>query len=67
MSRVEWKPKQLVMIGDRIDNDIAPAKARAWKTIRIKQGLSAGQVPMCPEQEPNFEARLLDDIQQILL
>ena len=31
-------PKHAVMIGDRIDNDILPAKALGMKTIWIKQG-----------------------------
>ncbi len=31
-------PEQAIMIGDRIDNDIIPAKAIGMKTIWIKQG-----------------------------
>ena len=30
--------KNAVMIGDRIDNDIVPAKALGMKTVRIRQG-----------------------------
>lgn len=32
------KPENAVMIGDRIDNDIVPAKQLGMKTIWIKQG-----------------------------
>ena len=57
----------MVIVGDRIDNDITPAKSLGWKTIRIKQGLSQGQVPTGPIQEPDFEVHRLDDILRILL
>ena len=33
-------PVNAVMVGDRLDNDIAPAKKIGMKTVRIKQGLS---------------------------
>ncbi|MBD5113355.1 MAG: HAD family hydrolase [Ruminococcaceae bacterium] len=34
-----------VMVGDRLDNDIAPAKALGMKTVWIKQGLSVYSSP----------------------
>ena len=55
------------MVGDRIDNDIVPAKSLGWKTIRIRQGISQGQVPMNGEQEPDFEVRRLREVLSILL
>ena len=65
--RAGARAEEKVMIGDRIDNDITPAKTLGWKTIRIKQGLSQGQVPIGPLQEPDFEVHRLDDILSILL
>jgi HAD superfamily hydrolase (TIGR01549 family) len=38
LNRANCIPEQSVMIGDRIDNDIIPAKAIGMKTIWIKQG-----------------------------
>lgn len=35
--------EESVMEGDRLDNDMAPAKAIGMKTIWIKQGLAAYQ------------------------
>ena len=58
---------QTVMIGDRVDNDITPAKFLGWKTIRVKQGLSQGQAPIDHSQEPDFEVQRLDEILGILL
>lgn len=34
-----------VMVGDRLDNDIAPAKALGMKTVWIRQGLSVYSTP----------------------
>jgi FMN phosphatase YigB (HAD superfamily) len=31
------------MIGDRLDNDIRPARLLGWKTIRIARGLARFQ------------------------
>jgi FMN phosphatase YigB (HAD superfamily) len=33
------------MIGDRLDNDIRPARLLGWKTIRIMQGFARFQSP----------------------
>ena len=39
LNRAGCAPEQAVMIGDRIDNDIVPAKQMGMKTVRIKQGV----------------------------
>ena len=67
IERSGCKPEHAVMVGDRIDNDITPANMLGWKTIRIKQGLSQGQVPMNAEQVPDFEVQRLKDVLEILL
>ena len=67
MERSDCEPEHAVMVGDRIDNDITPAKSLGWKTIRIKQGLSQGQIPMNAEQVPDFEVQCLQDVLEILL
>jgi len=33
------------MIGDRLDNDIRPARLQGWKTIRVLQGFAKFQSP----------------------
>lgn len=38
LERSGCKPENAIMIGDRIDNDIIPAKEMGMKTIWIKQG-----------------------------
>jgi HAD superfamily hydrolase (TIGR01549 family) len=45
LSRAECAPGEAVMIGDRLDNDIRPARLQGWKTIRVLQGLARFQSP----------------------
>ena len=66
IERAGSTPEKTVMIGDRIDNDIAPANWLGWKTVRVKQGLSAGQVPIDQTQAPDFEVNQLDEVLEVL-
>jgi 8-oxo-dGTP diphosphatase/putative hydrolase of the HAD superfamily len=45
LSQTGGKPEQAVMIGDRLDNDIRPARLLGWKTIRVLQGFARFQSP----------------------
>ena len=38
LSRADCSPADAVMIGDRTDNDVAPAKALGMQTVLIRQG-----------------------------
>ena len=48
LHRAGCSPACAVMIGDRPDNDIAPAKALGMHTVRIRQGLG-GLMPVTKE------------------
>lgn len=50
------------MIGDRLDNDIAPAKKLGFKTIWVRQGLSAYTSPTSPWEQADT---VVDRIEQI--
>ena len=45
LSHAGCAPEEAVMIGDRIDNDIRPARIQGWRTIRILQGFARFQSP----------------------
>ena len=45
LSQSGCQSPQAVMIGDRLDNDIRPARLLGWKTIRIAQGFARFQSP----------------------
>jgi len=52
-------PQQCIMVGDRIDNDIIPAKRLGMKTILIRTGLHRNQQPRIPFEVPDAE---LDEV-----
>ena len=58
---------EALMIGDRLDNDIYPAKKVGMKTIWVKQGLGAVQEPKSEEYKADYDVDKLSDILKILL
>jgi len=48
-------PRECVMVGDRIDKDVIPAKHLGMKTIRIRVGLHVDQEPRTPWEVPDAE------------
>jgi len=59
------KDVEFWMIGDRIDNDIVPAKVLGWKTIRILQGDHMDYAAQGACETPDFTIRNLSEIIQI--
>lgn len=55
-----------VMIGDRLDNDIAPAKSLGMKTVWIKQGFAVYSSPTCPEEQPDHTISNLMELKNLL-
>ena len=45
LSRAGCTAAHAVMIGDRLDNDIRPAKLLGWRTMRVTQGFARFQSP----------------------
>ena len=60
-------PDQAWMIGDRLDNDIKPAKEAGWNTIRILQGYNSKQQPKGEGQRPDYTISRLSELLDILL
>lgn len=46
-------PGNATMVGDRLDNDIGPARAAGWRTVRILQGFSRHQQPRDEGERPH--------------
>ena len=61
-----FKSSDTVMVGDRLDNDILPAKSIGMKTIWIKQGFGGMQVPIDDRYIPDREIAELKEIIKIL-
>lgn len=53
--RLGVAPQDCVMVGDRIDNDIAPSRALGMAAIRIRTGRHAGQMPRDWAEAPDAE------------
>ena len=55
-------PDEAVMIGDRLDNDVFPAKKAGMKTVRIAQGLFSVQRPLNDDYIADYEITRLSDL-----
>ena len=55
------------MIGDRIDNDIRPARIQGWRTIRILQGFARFQSPRDQFEEADATVAELAGLPPLLL
>jgi len=56
-----------LMIGDRLENDIRPAKALGFHTIWLRAGVSKAQKIECREEEPDQSVSSLKEIEPLLL
>ena len=48
-------PQEFIMVGDRIDKDIIPAKQLGMGTVRVRVGLHRNQQPRIPFEVPDAE------------
>ena len=65
LNRAGCAPEQAVMIGDRIDNDIVPAKQMGMKTVRIKQGVGKYWNIQGECETPDYEVNSLSELLSI--
>ena len=62
LGKCHCKAEESLMIGDRIDKDIIPAKLVGMKTIRIKTGIHKKQEPRTPEEIADITVNKLCEI-----
>lgn len=62
LDRAKCDAEKSVMIGDRLDNDIYPAKKLGMKTIWIRQGLGGVQEPRSKEFEADYVVSTLEEL-----
>lgn len=60
------KPNEAVMIGDRLDNDIAPAKQLGMKTVWVRQGFAKYQSVKNIEEQPDYIINSIAEVLDIL-
>ena len=63
LQRANCPAERCVMIGDRLDNDIAPAKKLGFKTVWVKQGLSAYTSPTSQWEQADV---VVDRLEQVV-
>jgi HAD superfamily hydrolase (TIGR01549 family) len=66
LSRAQCAPHEAVMIGDRLDNDIRPARLEGWRPIRILQGFARFQSPRDPFDEPDATVARIEELVPLL-
>ena len=59
LERADCKPEEAVMVGDRLDNDIAPANKIGMNTVWIKQGFGGLSEPKKEVEQPDFTVNSL--------
>jgi HAD superfamily hydrolase (TIGR01549 family) len=52
--QAQCQPEDAFMVGDRLDNDIGPAKSQGWNTVRVLQGFSRFQKARNSHEEPDY-------------
>ena len=62
LQRAGCRPESAVMIGDRIDNDIVPAKKMGMKTVWIKQGFGKYWEIRGEEEKADYEVHDLKEV-----
>jgi len=62
LERAGCKPEEAVMIGDRVDNDIVPAKALGMRTVWIKQGFGKYWVMKDESEQADYMVNSLMEI-----
>jgi len=60
-------PDECIMVGDRIDKDIIPARQLGMKTILIRLGLYKNQQPRIPFEIPDAELNSIKGLAETLL
>ncbi len=57
-------PEECVMVGDRIDNDMAPARMLGMRTVLFRTGRHIEQQPRSWEEQPDVEVRTVGELTQ---
>ena len=66
LDRAGCRAEQTVMVGDRLDNDMIPARALGMKTVWVRQGDWKYASPRTPEETPNLVIEDLKELEEML-
>lgn len=66
LHQTDCRPQNTVMVGDRLDNDVAPAKRLGMHSVRLLRGLGAYHEPQSAEEEPEYTISALSQLLDLL-
>jgi len=66
LKQADCRPQDAVMVGDRMDNDIAPANRLGIHTARLKRGLGAYHEPQSDDEVAEYTVSTLADLLDLL-
>ena len=66
LKQADCRPQNAVMVGDRMDNDIAPANRLEIHTVRLKRGLGAYHEPQSDGETPEYTISMLEELLDLL-
>lgn len=65
LALAQCAPRESVMVGDRLDNDMIPAKAMGMKTVWIKNGLARYQDAKLSDGVADYQIETLEELLDI--
>ena len=66
LERAGCAPHEAVMVGDRIDNDVRPARALGMGTVWLRQGLGGLYEPKAEADQPDRTVASLSELADLL-
>ena len=66
LAQAGCEPQHALMVGDRLDNDVRPAKSLGMQTVRILQGVGRLQEPRTEDERPDATVKDLKELAEIL-
>lgn len=63
LQKAKCDPSDAIMVGDRLDNDIIPAKKLGMKTVWVRQGYAIYQ---CIDDESKQPDYIVDSIEEVI-
>ena len=65
LTQADCAARNAVMIGDRLDNDIAPANCLGIHTVRLLRGLGAYHKPQSADEQAEYSLRSLTELMKL--
>ena len=62
LKKAECEPGEAVMVGDRLDNDIVPAKKLGMKTVWVRPGYAIYQSINDEDERPDYIVDTIDEL-----